>query len=69
MNPYIQMAVKVAGGQRKLARLINVSSSHVHKMVKTGRVPAEQCRKIEAATGGKVTAEQLRPDIFQPVSL
>lgn len=67
MKSYIEIAVKAANGQRSLARMLGVSPSYVHKMVKTNHVPAEQCRKIEAITGGKVTAEQLRPDIFLPI--
>lgn len=30
------------------------------------RVPAERVLSIEAATGGKVTRHELRPDIFGP---
>lgn len=28
------------------------------------RVPAEYCRRLEHATGGKVTRYQMRPDVF-----
>ena len=61
-NSYIKKAVTKAGGQRALARALNVSAAYVNKMVKTGHVPAEQCRAIERLTG--VTAKSLRPDIF-----
>jgi DNA-binding transcriptional regulator YdaS (Cro superfamily) len=36
-------------------------------MLRENHVPVEQCRPIERATGRKVTAEQLRPDVFAPV--
>lgn len=28
------------------------------------RIPSEHCRRLEYATGGKVTRYQMRPDIF-----
>lgn len=64
MRP-IDKTIKIIGSQAELARLLETSPPNVHKMLKTGRVPAKHCRKIESATGGAVTAEQLRPDIFR----
>lgn len=63
----IEKAVDVAGSQAELARRINVSPAFVGKMVKTGIVPAARCRQIESAIDGAVTAEQLRPDIFNQI--
>lgn len=68
MNTHLNKALEILGGsQTALAREIGVSQPYVHKMLKTGRVSAKQCRAIERATRGEVTAEQLRPDIFGPV--
>jgi DNA-binding transcriptional regulator YdaS (Cro superfamily) len=30
-------------------------------------VPGEYCERIEAATGGRITKDQLRPDLFKPL--
>lgn len=30
------------------------------------RIPAQHCRKLEVASGGRVTRYQMRPDIFGP---
>ncbi len=39
----------------------------VHRVIKKGRpIPAEICPGIEAATKGKVTRYDLRPDVFGP---
>ena len=69
MSRYIQVAIEVAGGEgrgqkTRAAKAFGISLPYLLKMLKEGRVPAERCRAIEAATGGKVTAEQLRPEIF-----
>jgi DNA-binding transcriptional regulator YdaS (Cro superfamily) len=48
-----------------LARQLGVSRQLVsHWRTGRCRVPAERCRDIERATGGKVTVYDLRPDIF-----
>lgn len=56
------------GVQAYLARKLGVRPSYVHKMVTTGVVPPEQCRKIQAIVEDQVTAEELCPDIFEKVS-
>lgn len=52
-------------GLSVLARRVGVSYQAVRKWER-GRVPAERCRAIEAATHGAVTVHDLRPDIFGP---
>lgn len=66
MTP-IQRAVQVYGSQSALADAIGVSKVFVSLMVnKRRKVPAGLCMLIEAKTGGKVSAVELRPDIFKP---
>lgn len=62
----IEKAVEIVGSQAELARQMKVAPSFIVKMLRTGRVPAERCRQIEHLTGGLVTAEQIRPDIYGP---
>lgn len=46
-----------------MARQIGVCRQAVNQMVKSGRIPDNHCLAIERAIGGKVTAEEMRPDI------
>ncbi|MDS9589999.1 MULTISPECIES: YdaS family helix-turn-helix protein [Pseudomonas] len=56
------MAVRAAGGQSALARLIKCTPQHVQKMCATGHVPACRVVSIESATG--VARHHLRPDLY-----
>jgi len=58
----IQKAVKQAGGIRPLARLVGLSKSYVHKMVKNGTVPAEQVAHFMRITN--IPAYELNPRQF-----
>lgn len=67
----IEEAVSIVGGQSALARLIggDVKQAHVWYWLNTpgAKVPAEHCAAIEHATEGKITREELRPDVFGPL--
>jgi len=58
--------IGLVGSKAELARKLGVTPQMVTKMVKSGSVPAKHCKRIEILTGGRVTAEQLRPDVFAP---
>jgi DNA-binding transcriptional regulator YdaS (Cro superfamily) len=60
----IQAAIKYAGGQTAVARICGVTPQAVNKWLKKGRVPSEQCLKIELAIDSKVSCNDLRPDVF-----
>lgn len=58
-------AVEIAGGsETKLAAAAGVSQNAIWAAKKAGRVSAQMAVRIEAATGGKVTRSQLRPDLW-----
>ena len=58
-------AVRLLGSQMKTGKAIGVSGQAVSEVMRRGRrVPAEWCLKIEKATGGAVTANALRPDLY-----
>lgn len=58
-------AVDLVGGQAKLARILGVTQPNVwHWLHKSERVPGEYVLKIEAATGGRVSRHDLRPDLY-----
>lgn len=51
------------GNQTKFAKEIGEIPQTVNRWIARGRVPAEHCPDIELATSGRVTCEQLRPDV------
>lgn len=66
MNP-LDKAIEHAGGVTALAEKLGVRQSVVSNWRTRGaspRVPAERCIAIEHATGGAVTRQELRPDVF-----
>lgn len=61
----LAQAVKLLGSQAKAGRAIGVTPQAVSEVMRRGRrVPGEWCLKLETATGGAVTANQLRPDLY-----
>lgn len=59
-------AIEIAGTQDALAKLIgpNIKQGHISYWLKSG-VPAKRAIEIEAALDGKVTREELCPEIFK----
>ena len=65
----LEKAVRLVGGQTALAKAVAVKQGHVWWWLnKSGKAPAEKCIDIERATGGAVRREDLRPDLYPPVS-
>lgn len=62
----LDLAIRICGNQRALARKLRISPPSVSEWRRRGRVPAERCAEIEAATAGQVTRHDLRPDLFDP---
>jgi DNA-binding transcriptional regulator YdaS (Cro superfamily) len=60
----ISQAIEICGTQAALAEAIGVTPQAVNQWVTKGQVPIERVVAVEQATGGKVTRQQLRPDIF-----
>lgn len=63
---HIKRAVASAGNMSALARLCGVSAPAVRKWVHGGQISAVNALRVQIATGGRVTACDLRPDIFGP---
>ena len=59
-NKGLKEALKRAGGQQALGRLLNISVQAVHQW---RRVPAERIIAVERATG--VPRARLRPDLYE----
>lgn len=62
----LKKAVRIAGGQSRLAAMIGgrVRQQHVSYWLTREYIPAEHVLAIERATGGEVTRGQLRPDLY-----
>ena len=61
----VKKAVSLLGSQAKLAEKISLTQGAVSKWVLGKSSPTgENARAIEIATGGLVTRQELRPDIF-----
>lgn len=70
MNLYIQKAIDLCGDQKTLADRVGLHPSFIGQLLRGDRpVPATRCAAFESASGGLITKEQLRPDVFgQPSS-
>lgn len=60
----INYAISIVGGQEKLAEKVGVSQSAISKWSRGGKISPENARRVEKATERRVTAVDLRPDIF-----
>jgi DNA-binding transcriptional regulator YdaS (Cro superfamily) len=68
MDSVIDKAILAAGGPASLAARLGTSRQVVSNWRRRGQIPAGQCRAVEEAVGGKVTCQDLRPDVFGKVS-
>ena len=58
----LEKAISILGNHSQLAKKIGITPWAVSKW-DVNQPPKKRCLAIEAATGGQVTAEELRPDI------
>jgi DNA-binding transcriptional regulator YdaS (Cro superfamily) len=59
----IERAIFVMGGVAETVRKLGLGGHATVYQWTKNRVPAERCPQIEAATGGVVRCEDLRPDV------
>lgn len=64
-TPGLAAAIIACGGVTTLANKVGVHQTTISNWGARGRIPAEQVIKVEAATGGKVSRHELRPDIYE----
>lgn len=64
METGIAKAIRLAGSQSALARMVNRSPQAVQKWGTQGFVPGERCRDVESALEGQVTRYELNPAVF-----
>jgi len=59
----LQRAVRHLGGQSKAAKILGRNQSSISEALSRKQASPELCMRIEAATNGAFTCEELRPDI------
>lgn len=63
----LEQAVTLGGGQSAVARACGVKQAHVwYWLRRAQRWPAEHAKTLSDLTGGEITPEQIRPDVFGP---
>jgi len=62
----IEDAIVDFGTEAKLAAAAGVSQPVINDAKRTGKVGPKLAMGIEAATGGKISRWQLRPDLWEP---
>ncbi|EPN1319991.1 transcriptional regulator [Enterobacter hormaechei] len=59
MNHVIQKAIRVAGSQANLAKMIGVGQSTISKWLNGAEISSRYISALVTAMGGKVTAEEI----------
>jgi DNA-binding transcriptional regulator YdaS (Cro superfamily) len=65
VSQLVEKAADMAGSQRRLAKAAGLSHAGIWQIINSGEISVEAAIKIERATSGEVTREQLRPDLFK----
>ena len=64
MNPVIKTAIAIVGTQKELAKACGVSQAAVQKWLHNkAKVAPQNVASLVDATGGKIKAHQIRPDL------
>lgn len=65
MKTPLERAIDAVGSQAAMAKALGVKPQHVWNWLnRDNRIPAEQVLPMEAATQGKVSRHELRPDLY-----
>lgn len=67
-NQALREAIKIAGSGVELAKRIGVTPQAVNQWLRQG-VPPSRVLAVERAVEGKVSRQQIRPDIYPPAEL
>ncbi len=64
MDNAIQKAIKLAGSQSALARVLGISPSALGQQLKNGRILPDHCIAIEKQYPGEISRYELHPEHF-----
>lgn len=68
-HPLVAEAITIVGSQAKLAKAAGVSQQSISFLLNRQMgMSAEMAVRLERATGGRVSKERLRPDLFSTES-
>jgi len=56
----MKLVIRRLGGPKRISEICDLKAPSVYSWV---RVPVARCPRLELASGGKVTVEQMRPDV------
>lgn len=62
---HLMKSIEILGGRKECAKLLGVSVDVIGYWMWQKYVPQHHINTIESLTNGKVTAKQLRPDLFR----
>ncbi|MEY2666377.1 MAG: hypothetical protein RLZZ384_548 [Pseudomonadota bacterium] len=61
----IEKIIEFFGTQYRLAKALNIKPQNVTQWIAANQIPLKQAINIEKASNGKITREQIRPDIYE----
>lgn len=64
METGISKAVRLAGSQTALGKLLGLTPQAIQKWEAQGFAPGDRCRDVETVLGGQVTRYELNPAVF-----
>lgn len=64
METGISKAIRLAGSQTALGKMLGLSPQAIQKWAAQGTAPGERCREIESLLEGQVTRYELNPAVF-----
>ena len=64
METGIAKAIRLAGSQTALGKMLGLSPQAIQKWAAQGNAPGERCREIETLLDGQVTRYELNPAVF-----
>ena len=64
METGVAKAIRLAGSQTALGKLVHLSPQAIQKWANEGVVPWRRCREVEEKLNGEVTRYELNPAVF-----
>lgn len=64
METGIAKAIRLAGSQTALGKLVGRTPQAIQKWAAQGYVPSDRCREVETKLNGQVTRYELNPSVF-----
>lgn len=66
IRDHIEAAIDLFGSQARLAQAVGCTQQQISYLLKAKSITAEMAKKLDDATGGRVSKHDLKPDVFGP---